>query len=878
MKQFKKWLIEPSGMVNNSIKQTMTVNCGECSNDFNIILEYEMSTEVSAERFVCPHCKHTYEFTDENFADDFVVYHKNNVVLQSAEKANNASVAFFIRDASAVGGGTKVLFKHIEWLLNLGCDVTVYSYSQKPDWVNLNLHFVRLESLSQIDGNAFNKIVVFSIFDVPAILNTVPISKVVHLCQGYEGYHFGRTYEELRSDKHILTMLHAIPVENISVSTHLVDLFNEKFNRKSEYIPNSINHKIFKFSNYTPSNSKSILFIGNPLHPLKGFEFLASSIKAIQYSKSKIEDLKLNIVMGFKHENIDQIRDDLVEELKCNIEIKEKLTSEKIADLVKKSSVVVCTSWYEGFSLPILEAMASGVPVITTNNMGAESFCVHEKNSFIVRYGDHQNLIKYLVNIFYQAASLKAVLRNAYRTSLVYTELNSVKSLVDTYQSLLGVKFDKEKSDSLLSRIESTSNAADPEKSPCTGKDVQENISIVIPVYNNVEYTQKCAESLFEFTPQLSKLIIVDNASTDETATYLKELADRDSRVKIISNSENLGFPKAVNQGLKECESEFTVIANNDIIFTSGWASRLIELADSNIKVGIVGPVSNIVSGVQLDKSAVYSSIPDMHKYAAKLSETKKGKFFEFPRVAFLCTLIKKELLDKIGGLDERFTPGNFEDDDFCLRAELAGYKTLIAEDVFIHHFGSKSFKAKGAEDYNNRLEQNQKIFIQKWGADPEDIWLHGKKFTNRKPFLPIDKNIFIQSIKRAMILLEDKDYEIAVLELTNALLEYNNYPKEGFEHLKYTDILNLAGNTALLFGNIEMANDFFKQELEIEPSSARACTCLAEVFFAAGMLEESKTMFEWALKNDSNYKAAIDGLAKIENYSTVEEGNNNVN
>ena len=128
------------------------------------------------------------------------------------------------------------------------------------------------------------------------------------------------------------------------------------------------------------------------------------------------------------------------------------------------------------------------------------------------------------------------------------------------------------------------------------------------------------------------------------------------------------------------------------------------------------------------------------------------------------------------------------------------------------------------------------------------------------------------------MILLENKEYEIAVLELTNALLEYNNYPKEGFEHLKYTDILNLAGNTALLFGNIEMANDFFKQELEFEPSSARACTCLAEVFFAAGMLEESKTMFEWALKNDSNYKAAIDGLAKIENYSTVEEGNNNVN
>ena len=209
--------------------------------------------------------------------------------------------------------------------------------------------------------------------------------------------------------------------------------------------------------------------------------------------------------------------------------------------------------------------------------------------------------------------------------------------------------------------------------------------------------------------------------------------------LKVITNKNNLGFPKAVNQGLKIATGEYIVIANNDIIVTENWLERMLQIAKSDSLIGIVAPISNSVSGVQLDKNAEYSSIKEMHKYAEKIRKDNKGKIYEFPRAAFLCTLIKREVIEKIGGLDERFSPGNYEDDDFCLRAQLAGFKTVIAQDVFIHHYGSKSFKADGNGKYQKLLERNRQKFIDKWGATPDDIWLQSVKPNDTPLYLPLE-------------------------------------------------------------------------------------------------------------------------------------------
>jgi len=861
VKDINKWQVEPLEIHLNSIRHRLEVHCPECSNNFNVIIEYEMVSKFTTSKFICPNCKLTFEFSDKNFAQDFVAFNR----LKTKEENNNTDsiphVAFFIKDASVVGGGTKVLFKHIDWLIKLGVNVTVYSYSSKPDWVRIKLKYVKINNIDEIDTSKIDLFIVFSIFDLPGILNKLPLSKVVHFCQGYEGYHYGISYEQLRSDKHILTMLHAIPVKNISVSTHLVNLFKEKFNRISEYIPNSVDHKVFKLRTLINNNMNSILFIGNPWHPLKGFEFLASAIIAIQKSKYRIENLKLNIVIGFKVDNLNKIKEELGKELDCIVEIREKLSSEKIADAIKSSSVVVCTSWYEGFSMPLLEAMACGVPVITTNNMGAESFCVHEKNSFVVKYNDIENFIKYLLDILHLRINLKPIIRNAYRTSLEFSEYNSLNALINAYQNLLGYSFLKSNTEQLFTEIIPFENLTEAEGNIYDGDLFGKNISVIIPVYNNVDYTKMCVESLIKTTPQLAELIIIDNNSEDSTGDYLTKLQNEDDRIKIIRNSVNVGFPNAVNQGLKESSSEFVVVANNDIIFTEGWATRFIEIADSDKRIGLVGPVSNLVSGIQIDNEAKYSSITEMYMYANKVKNMRKGEHFTFPRIAFLCTLIKREVIEKIGGLDERFSPGNYEDDDFCLRAQLAGFKTVIAKDVFIHHFGSKSFKANGTEAYRKRLETNKQIFIDKWGATPDEIWLQNKTIKQRQIYYPIDSDLFKQYFERTKIHIADNELNLAKESITKAI---ENYKEGDGIIISYDELLDLAGNIYLASNDISKAQEYFEKELNLNPQSSSACYGLGQVFFAQENYEAAKIMFEWAVKNDPSNNSAKTALEKV--------------
>lgn len=388
--------------------------------------------------------------------------------------------------------------------------------------------------------------------------------------------------------------------------------------------------------------------------------------------------------------------------------------------------------------------------------------------------------------------------------------------------------------------------------------------SIVVPTFNQFNFTKEFLKSLLSKTNNNFEIIIVDNASSDNTIEYLNSLSEKEVRIKRVQNNENLGFPIAVNQGIKKAKGNFILIANNDIVLTNNWLERMIEVAESDPKIGIVGPISNSVSGVQIDTNANYKSIDEMHRYAKKVSKESKGQVFEFPRVAFLCTLIKRDVIEKIGGLDERFSPGNFEDDDFCLRAQIAGYKTVIAKDVFIHHYGSKSFKADGEKKYFNRLEINRKLFVDKWGADPDEIWLKNKPIVRRNIKYNLDNNLFVQSFERAMTLMEDKDYTIALSELENALQNFENIDREKYPKLQIDELLNLIANTAVQTGNLEKANYYFSEELKINPNSSRACVGIAQTYYESELYNESKSMFEWALKYEPFNKNAFKGLTIV--------------
>ncbi|MNR61307.1 hypothetical protein D3C85_1830300 [compost metagenome] len=75
-----------------------------------------------------------------------------------------------------------------------------------------------------------------------------------------------------------------------------------------------------------------------------------------------------------------------------------------------------------------------------------------------------------------------------------------------------------------------------------------------------------------------------------------------------------------------------------------------------------------------------------------------------------------------IGLLDEQFSPGHFEDDDYCYRARLAGYRIVIAKDSFVYHHGSASFIRNDQEAVDRLLKRNRQLFMNKWGVDPHQF------------------------------------------------------------------------------------------------------------------------------------------------------------
>ena len=125
---------------------------------------------------------------------------------------------------------------------------------------------------------------------------------------------------------------------------------------------------------------------------------------------------------------------------------------------------------------------------------------------------------------------------------------------------------------------------------------------IVITVWNNFELTKSCIDSIIKNTDADYRLIIIDNASNDETKKYLEQFKDKEgARVLLIRNENNLGFIKAVNQGMKLSGAPYICLINNDTIVTKGWLAEMIRVAEGSPRIGLINPSSNTL-GQKPDK------------------------------------------------------------------------------------------------------------------------------------------------------------------------------------------------------------------------------------------------------------------------------------
>lgn len=234
--------------------------------------------------------------------------------------------------------------------------------------------------------------------------------------------------------------------------------------------------------------------------------------------------------------------------------------------------------------------------------------------------------------------------------------------------------------------------------------------TIVIPTFNQLRYTQLCLESIRQHTRLPYELIVVDNGSKDGTVEYLRAAPN----LVLIENPQNRGFASACNQGIRIARGEYILLLNNDVVVTDGWLKRMLRGFPRDPSTGLVGPRANNISGRQKVPAVSYKDLEGLQAFARKFARDHAGEAHFVPRLVGFCLLIKREVIQKIGTLDERFGMGCFEDDDFCLRARMAGYRLMMADDVFIHHFGSATFRGEEI-DLERVIERSQDLFFEKW-------------------------------------------------------------------------------------------------------------------------------------------------------------------
>lgn len=245
-------------------------------------------------------------------------------------------------------------------------------------------------------------------------------------------------------------------------------------------------------------------------------------------------------------------------------------------------------------------------------------------------------------------------------------------------------------------------------------------VSILIPCCGMLEYTRLCVPSVLRCSREPFELIFLDVGSLDGTAEYLAGLqAGLESRlrVEVVRTPSDLGIAEACREAMRMARGEFLCLLNNDTVVTPGWLDALTALARLSPAIGLVGPMSNYAAPPQLVESVPYRlgprkgaragdpalDVAAVQAFAREFGQEHKGKWLEAERLGGFCLLLKREVLQRVGtSLDEHTDLALFDTDILSSKARQAGYTLACCRDLFVHHFGTRTF-AHGAPEVGER-------------------------------------------------------------------------------------------------------------------------------------------------------------------------------
>jgi GT2 family glycosyltransferase len=227
-------------------------------------------------------------------------------------------------------------------------------------------------------------------------------------------------------------------------------------------------------------------------------------------------------------------------------------------------------------------------------------------------------------------------------------------------------------------------------------------LTVVIPVYRDVEITQACIRSVLSHRNADTDFVLIVNDASPEAgmATVLAGFA-RERNVQLLTNESNRGFVKTVNRAFRAVPDGDVVLLNSDAEVFAGAFDELYRVAHAKPEIGTVTPLSNNATIFSYPHAELrrheLSDVP-WPRLAQIARERNADTIVDVPTAHGFCMLIKREVLERIGGFDESFGRGYGEENDFCAKAADLGFRNVAAGSVFVFHHESVSFAAEKTE------------------------------------------------------------------------------------------------------------------------------------------------------------------------------------
>ena len=254
------------------------------------------------------------------------------------------------------------------------------------------------------------------------------------------------------------------------------------------------------------------------------------------------------------------------------------------------------------------------------------------------------------------------------------------------------------------------------------------NLSIIIVLYNQAHFSFLCLKSILHHADVEYEVVIVDNASTDQTEDLLLQI----DNAKVIRNKENIGFLKAVNQGSKLAKGKFVLLLNNDAMLEEQSLSSAIHTIEKDEAIGAVGGKIKLVDGTLQEAGNIVWNDGSCIGYGR--GDDPNDPQFMFKRQVDYCSgaflLFRRADFLNLNGFDNSFSPAYYEETDFCIRLNKSGLKTVYDPNVVITHY---EFASSGnVSDALSLQEKNKKTLAAK-----HEEWLE-------KKYAPSKENILI--------------------------------------------------------------------------------------------------------------------------------------